>query len=78
MRRAVLAIGVLALVTITAATLFAGSPARLPAGTTVAGLDVGGLDRAAATALLERRSDALEHQPVEFVAGGRTFSLSAS
>ena len=40
MRRAVLAIGVLALVTITAATLFAGSPARLPAGTTVAGLDV--------------------------------------
>ncbi len=78
MRRAVLAIGVLALVAVAAATLFAGSPTRLPAGTTVAGLDVGGLDLAAATALLERRSDALEHQPVEFVAGGRTFSLSAS
>jgi vancomycin resistance protein YoaR len=77
-RRAVLAIGVFALVAVTAATLFAGSPARLPAGTTVAGLDVGGRDLAAATALLERRSDALEHQPVEFVAGGRTFSLSAS
>ena len=30
------------------------------------------------TALLERRSDAFEHKPVEFVAGGRTFSLSAS
>ncbi|HEY7345889.1 MAG TPA: VanW family protein [Gaiella sp.] len=78
MRRAVLAIGVLVLVAVAAATLFAGSPTRLPAGTTVAGLDVGGLDRAAATTLLERRSDALQHEPVEFVTGGRTFSLSAS
>ena len=78
MRNAVLAVGVFVLVAIGAATLFAGSPARLPAGTTVAGLDVGGLGLGAATAALERRSDALEHEPIEFVAGGRTFSLSAS
>ena len=58
--------------------LFAGSPTRLPAGTTVAGLDVGGLSVSAATVALERRSDALEHEPIEFVAGGRTFTLRAS
>ena len=78
MRRTVLAVGVFLLVAAGAATLFAGSPSRLPAGTTVAGLDVGGLDLGAATAALERRSDALEHTPIEFVAGGRTFSLRAS
>jgi vancomycin resistance protein YoaR len=77
-RRAVLAIGILVLVAGGAATLFAGSPTRLPAGTTVGGLDVGGLGRDAATAALERRSDALAHDPVEFVAAGRTFSLRAS
>ncbi|HEX3291945.1 MAG TPA: VanW family protein [Gaiella sp.] len=77
-RRAVLVVGVVVLVAGGAATLFAGSPSRLPPGTTVGGLDVGGLGRDAATAALERRSDALEHEPVEFVAAGRTFSLRAS
>jgi len=77
-RRAVLAVGVFVLVAGGAATLFAGSPTRLPAGTTVAGLDVGGLSVSAATVALERRSDALEHEPIEFVAGGRTFTLRAS
>jgi vancomycin resistance protein YoaR len=77
-RRAVLAVGVFVLVAGGAATLFAGSPTRLPAGTTVAGLNVGGLSVSAATVALERRSDALEHEPVEFVAAGRTFSLRAS
>ena len=77
-RRAVLAVGLLALFAILASVLFAGSPSRLPAGTTVGGLDVGGLDVAAATRKLERRSAALGRAPVEFVAGGRTFALSAS
>jgi vancomycin resistance protein YoaR len=77
-RRAVLVVGVVVLVAGGAATLFAGSPSRLPPGTTVGGLDVGGLGRDAATSALERRSDALEHEPVEFVAAGRTFSLRAS
>jgi vancomycin resistance protein YoaR len=77
-RRAVLAVGLLSLFAILASVLFAGSPSRLPAGTTVGGLDVGGLDVAAATKKLERRSRALGREPVEFVAGGRTFALSAS
>ncbi len=78
MRRAVLAVGLLALLVILASTLLAGSPTELPAGTTVGGLDVGGLQLAAATATLESRSDGLAHAPVQFVAGGRTFSVTAS
>ena len=77
-RRAVLAVGLLALFAILASVLFAGSPTRLPAGTTVAGLGVGGLDVSAATRKLERRSAVLGRRPVEFVAGGRTFALTAS
>ena len=52
--------------------------AQLAAGTTVGGLDVGGMAPAAATATLESRSAGLSHAPVEFVAGGRTFSVTAS
>ena len=42
------------------------------------GFDVGGLEVGAATATLQRRSDAVERQPVEFVAAGRTFRFTAS
>ena len=77
-RRAVLSVGLLVLVAILAATLFAGSPGRLAAGTTVGGYHVGGLDVAAATKALEARSAALARRPVEFVAGGRVFALRAS
>ncbi len=78
MRRAVLAVGLVALSAFLAAVLFAGSPDRLPAGTTVAGFDVGGLEIAGATEALERRFDRLQRTPVQFVAGGRTFSYTAS
>ncbi len=77
-RRVVLTVGVLALLGIVAATLLAGSPRQLAAGTTVGGLDVGGMAPAAATATLESRSAGLSHAPVQFVAGGRTFSVTAS
>lgn len=77
-RRAVLAVGLLVLAASVASVVFAGSPSRLPAGTTVGGLDVGGLDVATATRKLERRSAALERSPIEFVARGRTYALSAS
>ena len=77
-RRAVLATGGACLLGVVAVSLFAGSPGRLAEGTTVAGLDVGGLGTAAARARLEARSDALAHQPVAFVAGGRTFELTPS
>ena len=78
MRRAVLAVGLVVLSAFLAAVLFAGSPDRLPAGTTVAGFDVGGLEIAGATQALERRFDRLQRTPVQFVAGGRTFSYTAS
>ena len=77
-RRAVLVVGLLALAALAAAGLVAGSPTRLAAGTTIAGVNVGGLDAATAKARLERRSAAVLREPVEFVAGGRSFHLTAS
>jgi vancomycin resistance protein YoaR len=60
------------------ATLFAGSPTRLAEGTRVAGLDVGGLSLPTARARLVERADGLAHEPVAFVARGRTFELTPS
>jgi vancomycin resistance protein YoaR len=77
-RRAVLLVGGVALLAFLSLTLVAGSPERLPDGTTVGGLDVGGMSLAQATNELEARSAALAHQSVEFVAGGRTFTVTAS
>jgi vancomycin resistance protein YoaR len=59
-------------------SLFAGSPARLAEGTTVAGLDVGGLGVPAARARLVERADSLARRPVTFVAGGHAFELTPS
>ena len=44
----------------------------------MAGLDVGGLGISAARARLVERSDALAHEPVTFVARGKTFELTPS
>jgi vancomycin resistance protein YoaR len=77
-RRAVLVVGLVALLVFVSLTLLAGSPERLPGGTTVGGLDVGGMGLAQATNELETRSAALAHRSVEFVAGGRTFTVTAS
>jgi vancomycin resistance protein YoaR len=77
-RRAALAAVVVCLLAIVGASLFAGSPTRLAKGTTVAGLDVGGLGLEAARSRLVTRADALAHRPVTFVAGSRTFELTPS
>jgi len=77
-RRAVIAAIVVVLLVVAAVALFAGSETRLASGTTIAGIDVGGLDRDAAAALLEERSQAVEHAPVTFVAAGREFRFTAS
>ena len=50
---------------------FAGSPARLAEGVSVAGVDVGGLTRAEARKVLERRFAEVAHVPVVFTAGRR-------
>lgn len=77
-RRAAFAAGVACVLAVVGVSLFAGSPARLAQGTTVAGLDVGGLGVQAARSRLVARADALAHKPVTFVAGGRTFALTPS
>jgi len=56
----------------------AGSRTTLATGTTVAGLDVGGLSESEAVQLLSARAAAVERRPVIFIADGRRFSLSAS
>jgi vancomycin resistance protein YoaR len=60
---------VLAALAVLAGVVFAGSPARIPEGVRVAGVDVGGLTPGAARSLLERRSAAFRHVPVTFFAG---------
>jgi len=55
--------------------VFAGSPTKIAGGVRVDGVDVGGLEAAAARALLEHRADALAGRPVVFVAAGRRFPV---
>jgi len=77
-RTAALAAGAVCVLAAVGVSLFAGSPTRLADGTTVAGLDVGGLGVAAARARLVERADALARRPVTFVARGRAFELTPS
>jgi len=56
--------------------VFAGSPTRLAEGVRIDGVGVGGLQAGDARALLERRSAALAHRPVVFVAGGQRFRIA--
>jgi vancomycin resistance protein YoaR len=54
---------------------FAGSPEKLPAGTTIAGVDVSGLTPGEARTLLARRMERLEDIPVTFTADDRRWRL---
>ncbi len=56
---------------------YAGSSAQLAEGTTVAGVDVGGLTRAEAVALLRAEFGRVSSQPIEFHAGGTAYPLAA-
>jgi vancomycin resistance protein YoaR len=77
-RRFVFLTGVTVVVVTVVGLAFAGSQSTLPAGTTVAGVDVGGLSQDEAVQLLSDRAAAVERSPVSFTAGGRTFPLTAS
>ena len=68
----------LAVVALAVGAVFAGSPGRLAAGVTVAGVDVGGLTPVEARRELERRFAAVEQVPVAFTAAGHTFRISAA
>jgi vancomycin resistance protein YoaR len=54
---------------------FAGSPETLPAGTSIAGVDVAGMTPGDARAMLERRADELDHVPVTFTSSGKTWDV---
>jgi vancomycin resistance protein YoaR len=58
--------------------VFAGSQSSLAAGTTVAGVDVGGLSQGEAVRVLTARAEAVERVPITFTAGGESYALSAS
>jgi vancomycin resistance protein YoaR len=58
--------------------LFSGSPDRVAAGVKVAGVDVGGLTSAEATAKLERQARAVSQVPVVFTAAGHSWRLRAA
>lgn len=55
---------------------YAGSPARLAEGVTIAGIDVGGMRPAEARALLRGRAARLERVPVVFVAGSSRWAIT--
>lgn len=57
---------------------FGGSPERLARGVQIAGVAVGGLTPEEARTRLERRSRALAHVPVTFVAGSKTWNVTPS
>jgi vancomycin resistance protein YoaR len=54
---------------------FAGSPEKLAEGTTIVGVDVGGLSPTDARALLEKRAERLENVPVAFTSGTHRWEL---
>jgi vancomycin resistance protein YoaR len=70
-------VGLLTLVigTLALGFVYAGSPQKLPAGATVAGMEVGGLTNAEAVRQLERRYESLRRVPVTFTAGPRDFRI---
>jgi len=67
-RRVAVAVGTIALVAVALGLAFSGSPATLPDGVRIAGVDVGGLTPDAAKRGLERRSRALAETSVTFTA----------
>jgi vancomycin resistance protein YoaR len=70
--------GTLLLGTLALGLIFAGSPQKLPDGTTVAGQPVGGLTTGQAVRFLERRYERLRTVPVTFTAGPREFRVRPS
>ena len=78
MRRAVFLAVVLTLLALLIGFAFAGSQSALAAGTTVSGVDVGGLSQSEAVRVLTARAAAVERVPITFTAGGESYALAAS
>jgi vancomycin resistance protein YoaR len=69
---------VLGLLLVVFALVYAGSADTIAKGVTVDGVDIGGLSTAEATRALERQGRSSLARPVDFVAGGRTFRITAA
>ncbi len=77
-RRTVALCGLLVVAVVAVGLAFAGSAARIPGGTKIAGIDVEGLSAREAVARLEAFSEKLRRTPVSFRAGEASLALSAS
>jgi vancomycin resistance protein YoaR len=78
LRRAVFLATVVGVVAVLIGLAFAGSQSSLAAGTTVAGVDVGGLSEKEAVRMLEAKAAAVEKTPITFTAGGESFAVTSS
>jgi vancomycin resistance protein YoaR len=77
-RRALYVVAPVVLVVGVVGLVFAGSASTLAAGTTIDGVDVGGLAARQAVSLLEAKEAAVASVPVTFTAAGKEFRYSAS
>ena len=68
-------VGTLVLGSLGLGLIFAGSPQKLPEGSTVSGLPVGGLTTSEAVRLLETRYEEMKRTPVTFTAGPREYRV---
>lgn len=78
LRRAVFLAAAFTLLLLLIGFAFSGSQSALAAGTTVSGVDVGGLSQSEAVQLLTARSAAVERAPITFTAVGESYRLAAS
>ena len=77
-RLSLAALLLLALLALIGVIFYAGAPGTIAKGVKIDGVDVGGLSTAEAAKTLERQSQATLGTPIRFVAGGKSFSISAS
>lgn len=68
----------LGLLAVVFAFVYAGSSNTIAQGVTIDGVDIGGLSSEEAVRVLKQRSSSALARPVEFVADGRTFRVSAA
>jgi vancomycin resistance protein YoaR len=77
-RRAVFLTACVAVLAVALGFVLAGSPTTLPPGSSVDGIDVGGMTAVQAEQMLSERAGERETKPVSFVAGGEEFAISPS
>jgi vancomycin resistance protein YoaR len=77
-RWALVSLALLAILIALVGLAFAGSAARIADGVAIAGVDVGGMTRAEAQRLLERRFEQVARVPVVFTAGGERYPIRAN